>query len=374
VLRLATESSQRVDAKTEELLRLGHEPPEIRERDTSVQTSRPVRSATDYLISGIRWIGLLLGVGLIYVALFLYEDESGKLQNRLENWWIRGHDAEDLYVAKHLRFIRRLAATGNKIMVTIFGDRIHSLRAVVVSVCFALCSLSLYQHINGWASPLDNRLAWAGVWFLLGMSPVFLIEPLERFAGYVIVGLILWRDYIESNLLVIGISFLIDQPILIWAITGFMLAVLFGILFAFLSFLVIRVVLKKIESSGGLMSTVLWLAAICLPGLLFYQPVYLMWLIPDTASPILATSSFVVLLMLGLINSFLLIPSILFLALTLTLLIHKIIWALANRSIYAFQKHEVAKRNKLVFVAGMFLGLFGLGIESRALALLDKLI
>jgi cellulose synthase/poly-beta-1,6-N-acetylglucosamine synthase-like glycosyltransferase len=111
-----------------------------------------------------------------------------------------------------------------------------------------------------------------------------------------------------------------------------------------------------------------------LPGLLFYQPLYLTWVIPDTASSYLMVSSFVVLLMLGVINSFLLIPSALFLALTVTLLIHKILWALVNRSIYAFQKHELAKRNKLLFIAGIVLAAFGLGLESKALSLLEKLI
>jgi hypothetical protein len=165
---------EEVVRKTEELQQLGHEPPEIREPETPDQPRGSEASVTHYLMRGLRVFSFLLGGVFIYFSLFLYEDESGKLQNRLENWWVRGHDAEHLYVSRHLRFLRRLAATGNKILVTIFGDRILSLRAVVVSVCFALCSLSLYQYINGLASPLDNQVAWAGVFFLLGIVPVFL--------------------------------------------------------------------------------------------------------------------------------------------------------------------------------------------------------
>jgi ABC-type amino acid transport system permease subunit len=163
----------------------------------------------------------------------------------------------------------------------------------------------------------------------------------------VIVGLILWLDYIEPNFAAIGISLFIDQPILGWAIIGFMLAVIVGILFTFLSLLLIRVDLKKIESSGDLISTV---------------PVAGPYLLARSAS-LPASISYAAYAGRGLALHCDFIPSCpayapgdqfiptdpigLFLALTVTLLMHRLIWTLVNRSIYALQKYDVAKRNTL---------------------------
>jgi hypothetical protein len=47
-----------------------------------------------FLHLALRALAGIAGATAIYAALFLYEDEQGKIENRLNEWWIRLDDRQ----------------------------------------------------------------------------------------------------------------------------------------------------------------------------------------------------------------------------------------------------------------------------------------
>ena len=45
--------------------------------------------ASDYLLRPLNVLGLVL----LYSAVFLYEDQEGRIQNRIVQWWVKVDDA-----------------------------------------------------------------------------------------------------------------------------------------------------------------------------------------------------------------------------------------------------------------------------------------
>ena len=115
----------------------------------------------------------LIGLLLLYAGFFLTETEEGKLQNRLEELWIRVDDFHSKALNRQaavLQQVSRLSADG---MTKIFGQKIFSLKSVASCLCFAIASLYLFMGFFVQDSPLFP--SWptltVGVMFgLLGFS------------------------------------------------------------------------------------------------------------------------------------------------------------------------------------------------------------
>jgi hypothetical protein len=45
---------------------------------------------------------------LLYTALFLYPDEQGQIQNKLEEWWVRLTDLQRLSLTRHGVFLSQV--------------------------------------------------------------------------------------------------------------------------------------------------------------------------------------------------------------------------------------------------------------------------
>ena len=85
----------------------------------------------------------LLGVVLM-CASFLYEDEEGKIQSRVQEWWIKLDDKQSASrsrVAAFMQEVARLTAQGFD---SLFGKRLLSLRFIVVSVYLSIASFFLF--------------------------------------------------------------------------------------------------------------------------------------------------------------------------------------------------------------------------------------
>lgn len=84
-----------------------------------------------------------LGVVLICAALFLYETEEGKFQNKVEEWWIKlsyKQQASRSKVAAFMQEVARLTGAGFD---RLFGERLFSLRIVPVSIYLSFASFFL---------------------------------------------------------------------------------------------------------------------------------------------------------------------------------------------------------------------------------------
>src|SRR5437879_6014623 len=95
----------------------------------------------------MRSVSLAVGLLALYVAAFLYEDEEGRLQNRLqdklEKLWITIDDLTGTALARHTVFMRSVAVLITYAFDRLFGRRLLSMRAVGTSVCLTFASICL---------------------------------------------------------------------------------------------------------------------------------------------------------------------------------------------------------------------------------------
>jgi hypothetical protein len=95
-----------------------------------------------------RAASLASGLLLLYGALFLYEDEEGKLQNTIENWWIRLDDLRRRVVSRHNAFLSVVAEVATKFFDRLLGPQLLSLHQIFVVGCLALMSLVAYAYVS----------------------------------------------------------------------------------------------------------------------------------------------------------------------------------------------------------------------------------
>jgi len=85
----------------------------------------------------------LLGLVLLYAALFLHETEEGQLQNRLEKLWVDIDDLSRTALSKQTAFLQRVSALANSALNKLFGVHLFSPGAVAASLCFSFASCIL---------------------------------------------------------------------------------------------------------------------------------------------------------------------------------------------------------------------------------------
>jgi len=88
-------------------------------------------------------------LGLIFVSLasLTYEDEDGRIQSKLEDWWIRldeGRTASLSWVASFVQGVARACSVG---LDRVFSKRLFSARAIAVSLALSVASVFLSASI-----------------------------------------------------------------------------------------------------------------------------------------------------------------------------------------------------------------------------------
>lgn len=90
-----------------------------------------------------------VGLFLLCMALFLYEDENGKIQNTLETWWIRLKDQQDSAPSRQAAFMKGVARLTTDVFDKLFGQRLISIRALGTSLCLSYGTFALFWVNNG---------------------------------------------------------------------------------------------------------------------------------------------------------------------------------------------------------------------------------
>ena len=96
--------------------------------------------AISYCPEGCALMGGLLS---LYAAAFLYGDQYGRIQNKLEEWWLRLSDRQKLAVSWNTAFVREIAGLETRMFDRLFGKTLASFRAIGVSQCLSLASLGV---------------------------------------------------------------------------------------------------------------------------------------------------------------------------------------------------------------------------------------
>jgi hypothetical protein len=94
-------------------------------------------------------VGLnVCGVVLIWCAWFLYETETGEIENTLDRWW---QDAEALRRrsgSAYAAFMRTVATQTDSLITRLVGSRLISLRFVLVSTCATVAAINLVLQVH----------------------------------------------------------------------------------------------------------------------------------------------------------------------------------------------------------------------------------
>jgi hypothetical protein len=119
-----------------------------------------------------RALAISVGVGCLYLSLFVYYDERGRIENRLVDAWVaivqRGESAATL----SSRFVAGSSVLCDHFLSWLFGRRLFSLRVVLTSLAFSLSSLTLVFPVfwgRPWQGGRASSIAFA---ILLGLSGV----------------------------------------------------------------------------------------------------------------------------------------------------------------------------------------------------------
>jgi hypothetical protein len=173
----------------------------------------------------VRVLAGIAGVLFVYAAVFLYEDEQGKLQNRLEQWWIEISDREKTATSRYAVFMQEVARVAAGLFDRLLGAKLFSWRALKVSVVFSMGSYLLFMTFDtirdegltkGDLKSLLVQPLFAAALFWYGSHRLTIRQPFRflthffavsilvaMFSGFVI-------NYGNAGLLAIGSSLLCD--------------------------------------------------------------------------------------------------------------------------------------------------------------------
>lgn len=96
------------------------------------------------------------GALLVYIALFLYEDENERQQNRIEQIWKEIDAFQARALSKEVAFLRVAASSTSTALDFLLGNKLLSMRAGTISVVFSLAS-TLVWLVKSQQASLGSR-------------------------------------------------------------------------------------------------------------------------------------------------------------------------------------------------------------------------
>jgi hypothetical protein len=97
----------------------------------------------------IRWLLVAVGLLAYYVGMFLYEDEEGVLQNRIENLWIAIDDRARYTGSATAALFEKVALIVSRILNRIYGRKLISLHVFRTSLSFSTVEQRPQEDRNG---------------------------------------------------------------------------------------------------------------------------------------------------------------------------------------------------------------------------------
>jgi hypothetical protein len=88
-----------------------------------------------------RAISAIVGFSFLYMALFMYQDQAGKIQNRLVNLWVRVSAKHEAFLGRQAVIIKTSSDIAELGLNWLLGDKLISLQFVVISFCMSIASL-----------------------------------------------------------------------------------------------------------------------------------------------------------------------------------------------------------------------------------------
>jgi hypothetical protein len=334
---------------------------------------------TDFL----RFFAMVSSFLFIYIAVFLYEDEQGKVQSILEDWWIKIEDVKRGALSRHTIFMSGVAQIADSVLNRIFGKKLFSLQSLSVSACLSIASLGLAEiYLELRADDKVNQLhvRWFALWFLcfLLVSLIPFLRP--RLSALILLvailsGYLYYELAYEFNP---ESEFLPDQTT---HYVSYCLGMIIGVVSDVLFIAVTRKLLRRMYKLDNLLNIVGLLLVNCF---LAYVLVGGMWHLANVFTRAILTSGLDhmwyyyaqdTLSFAALFNVITVAVASIFIFLILLMLLHRIFWPLLNRPIYALAGLGIVRRRKLFGAIGLLLLGLSIGYTPSSLKeIIEKLI
>ena len=123
----------------------------------------------------------LLGLFCLSIGFLIYEDEEQRIQNLLENCWIRLDNLRGHAISIQKGGVASIARVTSRVIDSLLGSRLFSLRALVASSCLSFAFACLYATLDC-IHHIPQRTAAFFFAFvtLLSVGNLFIIRRSER--------------------------------------------------------------------------------------------------------------------------------------------------------------------------------------------------
>jgi hypothetical protein len=319
----------------------------------------------EYLLRGFALAG---GLVLLYLAVFLYENEQGKIQNVLEDLWLRIEERQYSALSHNTALLRMSAQLITRLLDSLFGKSLFSLQSIGVSICFSFASLYLFSM---WLPRVNRILNLIWAFLSLGWGLLPRLRPAYFKRDFVLKG---WFALAICFYFLIRATLYTHSPLMVIAYAsglvyfGLALGVICDILFIALA----RKLLRWMAQQMSNLRLTIVLIVNVFAGLILILPILLIILEYRRAFPGYPELTWYSLVIRTAVTSnlFILVVAITFVVLTLTMLVHRLFWPSLSRPIYSLQRLGIARRGKLLGTVGGLLVMTAVG----GLAWLDKII
>lgn len=123
------------------------------------------------VLSG-RIAALCIGWLAMYVGFFLYPDQEGRLQNRIEDFRVTVHDRALQTGSTSVALFNRTASVVQRTFNRIFGPEVFSLRLVVISCILSLSIIAITLALAGIVDAFSSGFSRESVEVLFAVLPV----------------------------------------------------------------------------------------------------------------------------------------------------------------------------------------------------------
>lgn len=358
----------------------------------------------------LRLVIIVLGIICLSISIFLYENQEGRVQSRLESIWVKIDDLKKSSISKHLGFIKVISETLINILNKIFGEKSISLHIFAVSCCYATATVYFFLYgaslflqdqfgVTYLKEPI-NLFYYAAMAFLYGTIPAFLKNRKWSAIWTVLLCYFLYKEYIQGTYTfsLKEMSFSLNNGVENIARLIFLSVPIIGSLMLTLYLFLVRISLANLSRSTSILRVIL----------LFVMnifPVFLLLMFLSVGESItslnpslndfqsrahdasiisrvhnfglieilfLCFAMFFITLML--ITTLFFILTAIFVSLSISLLLHRLSWPIIERPVYLLQRYGVAKRNKLTAACGLLLITIGFGKVEALEKIVDKLL
>jgi hypothetical protein len=339
---------------------------------------------------------IVIGLLLLYIAFLLYEDEQGKLQDRLENIWVFIESRREEQTSAFANFFSGVAVTINNILDKLFGKKLFSISALYISVLLGLSSISMFglkikaddalrdfgyniQH------PLNEHFVSVLICLVGVILPLYLARSFYKqknktvnvkfllvINGLVILvfsGLLAYLviekadfDDVDINGVPLVIPIAATIAFSIFVVSG---AIAAGYFWDFVTIATIRYIFIKTSETRNSFSMLLLLLGVGLLSLLFVFSVYGIGFITEQyinkpGGSIIGFGGIYIFVISVIANLYNFLISILLFLLALLLIIHRMLSPLLSRILYAVAEHRIIREKKILGVTGLGLLIYGI--------------